>query len=340
VFSDEQMASLRSLYEDTQAATQAVVLKHRELHKHISSIGKQTDKNFDASYDYLRTSPPFLRAATRPLLQEAICNHLCRSGMQEAADDVIRESGLTPSTHSSHTFTEIYAVVSSLRARDLAPLDDWLGRHRAALTERKSGLEFSLRVLQFASQLEKSPSDVAAAIQFARSRLQPFVESHEKAIAHAMGALVFPNTRQELLSPQRWDELCDTFVRDACKLLGLSLNSPLSLTVKAGCVALPSLLNIRSALIASGASLMESRQELPLHIDLGPGCQFHSTFTCPILRMQSHDGNPPMRLHCGHVISKDALSRFASQTKKASGRIKCPYCPLEQDPKDTIQLCF
>lgn len=64
----------------------------------------------------------------------------------------------------------------------------------------------------------------------------------------------------------------------------------------------------------------------------------HSSFTCPILRSQSNESNPPMRLGCGHVISKDALSKLVGQSRNS--RLKCPYCPEESSQSDAIQLYF
>jgi hypothetical protein len=78
-----------------------------------------------------------------------------------------------------------------------------------------------------------------------------------------------------------------------------------------------------------------SKDELPIEIDLGPNCRYHSVFTCPILRQQSTDLNPPMRLVCGHVISKDALLKL-----NTTGKLKCPYCPVEQSPADARQMHF
>ena len=67
------------------------------------------------------------------------------------------------------------------------------------------------------------------------------------------------------------------------------------------------------------------------------GChsRFHSVFACPILRQQITDHNPPMKLVCGHVISRDALAKLAQGHK-----LKCPYCPLEQNPSDARQIFF
>ena len=48
-----------------------------------------------------------------------------------------------------------------------------------------------------------------------------------------------------LLDNRLWQEVADLFVRDACALMGLSVESPLAVAVNAGCTALPALLNIK-----------------------------------------------------------------------------------------------
>lgn len=39
-------------------------------------------------------------------------------------------------------------------------------------------------------------------------------------------------------------------------------------------------------------------------------------FACPILKQQSSDINPPMKLVCGHIISKDAVQKLGSSSNK------------------------
>ena len=78
-----------------------------------------------------------------------------------------------------------------------------------------------------------------------------------------------------------------------------------------------------------------AKDELPVEIDLGQESRFHSIFACPILRQQSTDENPPVRLVCGHVISRDALNKLANGNK-----VKCPYCPMEQSPTDARLILF
>ena len=54
---------------------------------------------------------------------------------------------------------------------------------------------------------------------------------------------------------------------------------------------------------------------LQMEVDLGPQYRYHSLFACPILREQCSDNNPPVRLSCGHVISKDALTKLTHGNK-------------------------
>lgn len=52
-----------------------------------------------------------------------------------------------------------------------------------------------------------------------------------------------------------------------------------------------------------------------VEVDLAPQYRYHSLFACPILRQQCTDTNPPVRLSCGHVISRDALNKLTNGNK-------------------------
>lgn len=47
-------------------------------------------QNFESSYEFIRPSVPFLREETRPSINEIICNHLCREGMLDTAEQLIK----------------------------------------------------------------------------------------------------------------------------------------------------------------------------------------------------------------------------------------------------------
>ena len=77
----------------------------------------------------------------------------------------------------------------------------------------------------------------------------------------------------DLLSAKQWQETADMFLRDACALLGLSMESPLAVAVNAGCVALPALLNIKQVMQQRHVSVWNAKDELPIEIDLGQDCR-------------------------------------------------------------------
>lgn len=72
-----------------------------------------------------------------------------------------------------------------------------------------------------------------------------------------------------LLDPVHWIDICDLFARDACALLGLSLESPLQVCITAGCIALPSLLQIKQVIQQKQVpGVWSSKDELPVSLDL------------------------------------------------------------------------
>lgn len=181
-----------------------------------------------------------------------------------------------------------------------------------------------------------------ALIEYSRTNFRPFADKFSTEIQVLMGSLMYLKSGIEhspykyLLDCNHWVEICHMFTKEACSLLEVSVDSPLSVTFNAGCVALPALINIKQAIQQRHVTgVWTSRDELPIEIDVTRKCHYHSIFACPILRQQSCETNPPMRLTCGHVISRDALNKLTNGSK-----LKCPYCPVEQNPADARLISF
>lgn len=96
----------------------------------------------------------------------------------------------------------------------------------------------------YISQLEKE------LISFARTNFQPYFNKYGKEIQQLMCCLLYLPSGirkcpyRNLFNIQE-SEVVDLFTREACSLLGLSVESPLIVTFNAGCKALPALINIR-----------------------------------------------------------------------------------------------
>ncbi|XP_060844989.1 E3 ubiquitin-protein ligase RMND5A-like [Rhopalosiphum padi] len=207
---------------------------------------------------------------------------------------------------------------------------------------KSSALEFKLHQLAFLSIIQKGVEHQTEAVTYARANFSQFVDRYEKEIQTMMGMLLFVpqgvnnSPYSEMVQENLWDEVIELFTRDACTLLGLSFDSLLNVSVNAGCAALPALLNIKHVMTQRKVNdIWKGKDELPIEIDLDTEHRYHSMFACPILRQQSSDTNPPMRLICGHIISKDALNKLGHSTK-----LKCPYCPMEQSTSEAKHICF
>lgn len=73
----------------------------------------------------------------------------------------------------------------------------------------------------------------------------------------------------DLMDPVNWLEITEHLAKDACMLLGLSKNSPLEVSVTAGCIALPTLLQLRQVMQQRQVEGMwNAKEELPVRITI------------------------------------------------------------------------
>lgn len=329
---------------------------HRDLHSSVSKVGKAIDRNFVTDYDSTSREDIFKPADQQKRLNEVILQHFYRHGQLEISDTLAQEAKLEDAHVIKDRFQELNAVVEALTEKRLGPALEWASKNspdmhrvpqassRAVTRLQSSSLEMKLHKLRFIGLLVEGKC--LEAVGYARRFFPQFVKSHEKEVQALMGALMFASSGKtledspyaHLLDTALWQDIVEHFVKDACALMGLSIESPLSVVINAGCIALPALLNIKQVMQqrqVAGVWNPNAKDELPIEIDLGAECRFHSIFACPILRQQTTEQNPPLKLTCGHCISKDALTKLTSGHK-----LKCPYCPVEQNPLDARQITF
>jgi len=375
--SPSQTISLIQALQTAKESTKKVATDHRDLHSSVSKVGKAIDRNFVSDYDSTSRSDIFSSAEQAAMLNQVVLQHFYRHGQLEIAETLAREANLNECLKDSkQPFQELNSILESLNRRDLRPALDWAERNRMELNARgtltipsdvvinnnnddnpgrvaptpTSSLELKLHKLQFIEILKGSSGGGGTpvnytqnrldAIKYARAHFPRYVQGHEREVATLMGALMYIGPRfsespyAHLLSENLWKEIAELFVRDACALMGLSVESALAVAVNAGCTALPALLNIKQVMLQH-AGVWSAKDELPIEIDLGTNSRYHSIFACPILRQQTSDSNPPLKLTCGHCISRDALNKLSSNS---GHKLKCPYCPVEQNPGDARQI--
>jgi len=263
---------------------------HRELHSCVSKVGKVVDRNFVIDYDCTSREEVFSAPGRSSLLTNVILQHFYREGKLEIGETLSTESGITQYHDIRGPFIELNNILEALKARDLNPVLEWVVKNRDDLNKRgttllfsevngiqsvkqKNSLELRLHKLKFIELLRAGKK--MDAIKYARANFPSFVAGQEKEVQSLMGAVMYSGPALEqspygdLLAASMWQETADMFLRDACALLGLSMESPLQVAVNAGCVALPALLNIKQVMQQRHVSMWTDKDELPIEIDLG-----------------------------------------------------------------------
>ncbi|GCC32122.1 E3 ubiquitin-protein transferase RMND5B [Chiloscyllium punctatum] len=320
---------------------QKLASDHKDIHGSVSKVGKAIDRNFDTDVSAVGVDGVWDSSEKQQSLSEAVVEHLYQQGLLNVAEELCQESGICIDLSQKEPFLELNRILEALRMRDLRPALEWAMAKREKLLALNSTLEFKLHRLYFISLLTGGVINQIEALEYAKN-FQPFAQQHQGDIQVLMGSLVYlrhgvaNSPYLHLLDSNQWADICDIFTRDACTLLGLSVESPLSVSFSAGCLALPVLLNIKAVIEQQQCTeIWSQKDELPIEIELGKKCWYHSVFACPILRQQATESNPPMKLICGHVISRDALNKLIN-----GGKLKCPYCPMEQAPADAKRIYF
>ncbi|KAF7864063.1 hypothetical protein EAF04_007028 [Stromatinia cepivora] len=244
-------------------------------------------------------------------------------------------------------FETMYNILHQLKQQNLRPAIEWAQKNSTELESRGSNLEFELNKLQFVwlflgPNVNGLPDDenngLPGALRYARIYFPQFQSRFLREIQQLITAMVFESNlqnspyQQTFNTSTSWSDVCNSFTREFCSLLGLSAESPLYLAATAGAIALPTLIKLAS-IVKEKRTEWTTATELPVEIALPRSMMFHPIFVCPVSKEQTSETNPPMMMPCGHVVAKESLHRLSK-----GGRFKCPYCPNESQPKDAKQI--
>ncbi|KRZ84052.1 Protein RMD5 -like protein A, partial [Trichinella sp. T8] len=310
----------------------ALCSEHREMHGTVSKCGREIDKHFVSDISELNfTKVSYeVNAVLKPTVDLLIAKHYLTLGMVDVADLLLELTGSQFIMMNDEICNLIFIFFNS-----------WARNNKSRLDEIDSCLEFSLLRLQYVELLRKGGDDKQEALEFSRV-FQHFSCRHSAEVQSLMACLIFTqpalatSTYKHFFSDDNWDEVQEMFVKDWCKVYKIPTSNPLGIILEAGTRAVPALLHLNK--VMKSGQVMEffgQVDELPIEVDLNGLPQYHSVFSCPILRQQTSEVNPPVRLVCGHVISKEAMNRLVLHE-----RLKCPYCPQESTVAKTRILRF
>ncbi|KAL5470693.1 hypothetical protein EMCRGX_G028698 [Ephydatia muelleri] len=341
--------AVKDLAKEARDVVAVVSNDHKDIHASISKLGRTIDKSFQTEISGLCTDGAMFGEHSLAQLKTAIAEHLFREGKMEVGQALLQEASISLPLEHVEKFADVNRILEALGRKEVEPALEWSVVHRCELAKQDSVLEFKLRKLKFIVLV--SGGHIAEALAYAKVFGQ-FAPQHLTEIKRLMGCFLYchkgldNSPYADLLDPIHWTEAADMFAQNACKLMGLPLESSLAVSLLAGCVALPQLLQLKQMMAQKQISEIWSRDELPCEVNLGWERRYHSVFTCPILRQQTSDANPPVRLLCGHTISRDAMKKLVSHSRshlfsdRATERLKCPYCPVEMCENDVQQISF
>ncbi|TVU47538.1 hypothetical protein EJB05_07142, partial [Eragrostis curvula] len=327
------LAELKAKLNEMAPLTQLEVCQ-KELNVALSKYLKLIEKSFSPDISKAYRNVDF----EVNTINNIIANHFYRQGLFDLGDLFIRECGESDGASLKLAFQELYAILGAMKVRNLEPALSWALKNRDQLLQNCSMLEWMLHELQYLEMLRDESAKLEA-IEYAKAHLAP--QEYRGHFTKLMGCILWIGQLEqspycELISPERWEKMAEEFTRQFCSLLGHSSESPLRVAVSAGFQGLPTLLKLMTVMAAKKQE-WQAMKQLPVPIDIGPEFQYHSVFVCPVLREQSSDENPPMRMPCGHVVSKQSIMKLS---KSSSRPFKCPYCPSEAVASHCKQLHF
>ncbi|GAM21568.1 hypothetical protein SAMD00019534_047430 [Acytostelium subglobosum LB1] len=310
--------------------------EHKELHAPVSKIGKTVDKCFRSDIEQASKDIEF----DRDTLNNLILNHLYREGQFDVGDLFAQEMGMMGESLESlkSDFIDHHDIVGSIEKKDLQPAINWCKHKRTELAKLDTHLEFKLHKLQFIHLLGSKKNNEA--LMYAKAHFPDHSNSRLKEIQSLMGTFLYTDRLstspyQHMFDPKsishQWSDIKTSFSRDSFALMGLPQESPLAITVTVGVKSLPTFIKLASFSVLKDAN--DDSLTVDIHVD--QKYKFHSIFSCPVSREQSTKNNPPVILQCGHLLAKNSMLKLV---KGASGKFKCPYCPIEQNVRDVKQI--
>ncbi|KAJ2723191.1 hypothetical protein GGI07_002826 [Coemansia sp. Benny D115] len=341
---NELLAAARKATENAQSTASEQL---KELYTNVAKYGKHVEKTFKLDLGAVAGSRAF--EDKNDELGQAVLLHFLREGEFDVARTFASETGLSAEDSVRERLEAMHEVVSQMTAAEhnLDGALEWTLAHRQELLRRNLGvgLEFCLRRLRFLQLVEMGQT--VDALKYAREWFPAFADTEAEEIEHLMGIFIYARRLHsspyaDMFAEQRWEDGARMFAAAFCALQGLAVESPLSITVRAGANALPVVCKV-SGLLRDRRVEWSQQDELPVEVPLPSSMRFHSVFACPVSKEQATATNPPMMLPCGHVICRASLEKLARGIRPgvvASGRFKCPYCPIMSSQADAKKVYF
>lgn len=288
-------------------------------------------------------------------MYKILLGHFIREGRFDLAELFSAEANIPLEEKLCLQFMEMFHISKALRENDADLAVIWAANHSQTLKESGSSFEFRLHQFKYLSLVKKG--NVKGALSYAQLHFHKFASKHIKGIPRlTLADKLFNLEIQQLMccilfhkrlekSPYKnFSDLQNLatslqiqFSREFSKLLGQSFESPLFTCITVGTTALPMIMKL-STLMKDKSVEWSQQNELPVTLPLLESQKYHSIFVCPVSKELGTDSNPPMMMVCGHVLSRESLTRLSKGSP--TSRFKCPYCPVDSTASQAVRIFF
>ncbi|CAH8483143.1 unnamed protein product [Dicrocoelium dendriticum] len=107
-------------------------------------------------------------------------------------------------------------------------------------------------------------------------------------------------------------QVADLFRACYCQQFNLSNVDPLCTVFNSGCHLLSKPHNLQRAISCLNKYTNIDGDTLPVAVEMDPVAHRHNIFHCPVIKEVSTSSNGPVRLSCGHAVSRDAFESLPS----------------------------
>lgn len=246
-------------------------------------------------------------------------------------------------------------IINDLKKNSISQLENWIHNNYSQLNSMNSNMYFDILLIKFIHFITISEVITIDTIEkgkeiFIDNRFKEDLMKNDtykliisKAITYSLiiktsfqnNIYYYRNiisTYSDFTINTLITRITQDFTKFYCYINKIPIKSSLLTVLIAGFISLPQIMKAESIL---NININQSESTVPYEVILPNQLKYHSIFICPVTKEILDLDNPPMLLTCGHVISKNALTKMG---KSQNNKIKCPTCPNIQNVNECLEL--
>jgi len=323
----------QNAFQNGSNSMNEICKRHKKAHAKVSKCGKMLQKTFDVKIDKLKNMDVLQSGNDKKILNKLIFGHLCTEGIIDSALEFAKEAGVDVPPNIDSIYTKMQQLNTEIMECNVENAIEWVHDNSTVLESKQYKLEAMLLCMKFVQVILDNPNDLHSKFNILR-KLSMIPTIHPDELKQLAGVMILDDEQAaEKLSSlnisiiKDKSQICEHFRQVYLEVHDLPSAKPLETCFKAGLFGLPYFLEqIRG--FGDHLSLDTNSNDLQsfsFDFNMPNSCCFHSRFICPVLKVQSNESNMPQALSCGHVLTKEAITRISNSTTGYD--FKCPYCP-------------